>query len=126
MPWQKEHLRTLEAAYSSTPFFEHYIDELMPVFSTEFESLVALNNWTFNTICRILQLELKVNYTETYFEEKPKIDFRQHRTEQFIDLKQSYYQLNFDRKMPFIPHLSILDLLFNHGPESRIWLKSNF
>lgn len=123
-PWQKEHLRTLEAAYSSTPFFEHYIGYLAPIFSESFDSLLELNRWSFNKICDLLDLELKVEYSKQFVDEPASLDFRPKRIEKFYDVKPTYYQLNMDRNLPFESNLSILDILFNLGPESRIWLKT--
>jgi hypothetical protein len=122
MPWQKEHFRTLNAAYSSTPFYEHYIEALMPLFATKFSSLLAMNTWAFEKVIELLDLSITVEYSDKYIESELEKDFRSTRNELFQEFKESYYQLNFDQGLPFISNLSILDLLFNIGPESRIWL----
>lgn len=123
MPWQKEHLRTLQAAYSSTPFYEHYMHKLEKVFALEFSSLVELNKWVFEIINKELQLDLLWKYSSEYLEIDQAKDFRSERTELLCELSSSYYQLLFDKGKPFEQNLSILDLMFNLGPESRLWLK---
>ncbi len=124
MSWQKEHFRTLNAAYSSTPFFEHYINHLSPIFETQFDSLLELNKWTFQKVMQLLDLEMNCEFSEKYEQVEKNLDFRLSRNENFMDLNSTYYQLNFDRQMPFIVNLSILDLLFNQGPEARLVLQS--
>lgn len=123
MPWQKEHLRTLQAAYSSTPFYEHYMHKLEKVFASEFSSLLELNIWVFETINKELQLDLLWKYSSEYLEFDQAKDFRNERTELFCEPLSSYYQLLFDKGKPFEQNLSILDLMFNLGTESRLWLK---
>ena len=124
MSWQKEHFRTLNAAYSSTPFFEHYINQLSPVFETQFDSLLELNKWTFQKVMQLLDLEMNCEFSEKYEQVETNLDYRLSRNENFMDLNSTYYQLNFDRQMPFIGNLSILDLLFNQGPEARLVVQS--
>ena len=125
MSWQKEHFRTLSAAYSSTPFFEHYIEALRPLFETKFNSLLEMNTWAFEKVIDLLDLTLTYEYSENYIETDLDKDFRTTRNELFLEFNTSYYQLNFDQGMPFIGNLSILDVLFNQGPETRLLLTSH-
>lgn len=124
MPWQKEHLRTLNAAYSSTPFYEHYISILKPIFESKFDCLLDMNKWAFKKTVEMLGLSISISETFEYFDGAHNADYRNSRSESFIELGQSYYQLNHDQGKPFIGNLSILDLLFNQGPNSRLWLKT--
>ncbi|MDE0772603.1 MAG: WbqC family protein [Salibacteraceae bacterium] len=124
MPWQKEHYRTLLAAYSSTPFFEHYIEALMPLFKSKFSSLLEMNTWAFEKMIELLDLSITAEYSDKYIESDLEKDFRTTRNELYAEFNTTYYQLNFDQGMPFIGNLSILDVLFNKGPEARLLIKA--
>tara|TARA_R110002012_G_scaffold319389_2_gene539709 strand:- start:98821 stop:99441 length:621 start_codon:yes stop_codon:yes gene_type:complete len=124
--WQRNHWKSLESAYKTSPFFEFYEDELKPVFEKPVSNLLNFNLHCFQTICDCLQLDIKTKQTTT-FEKEPA---------QFTDLRylvkakgekapnlKSYTQV-FDDKHGFINNLSILDLLFNEGPNALNYLES--
>jgi len=122
--WQQLHLKSLQSAYSMSPFFEFYIDDLMPIFEKRFDFILDLNLQCFELLNESMQLDLKPLFTEK-FDQNPKEmrDFRplvqRNYTLQELD---SYVQV-FTQKHDFISNLSILDLLFNEGPSSSIYLK---
>ncbi len=65
-PWQRQHWRTLETAYRTSPFFEFYEDEIQPLYDTKFEYLMDFNLKTIETICDCLQLEMPTAKTEVF------------------------------------------------------------
>ena len=121
--WQTQHLRTLETAYSSSPFFEFYIDDLRPLFETNFEYLLELNFATHDFISEAISLEVPMEHS-MQFEMNPREDFRFlaiAKNQKNFDLKR-YIQV-FEPKLGFLSNLSILDLLFMEGPNTLNYLE---
>jgi len=124
--WQDNHWKSLESAYRTSPFFEFYADELQPLFTETFDTILEFNLKCFELICDCLQLELDYSKTEVYDKEpKNTIDYRllvNAKKETIIPLKP--YTQVFEAKHGFINNLSILDLLFNEGTNAVSYLKS--
>lgn len=124
--WQDNHWKSLESAYRTSPFFEFYADELQPLFTETFDTILEFNLKCFELICDCLQLELDYSKTEVYDKEpKNTIDYRalvNVKKETIIPLKP--YTQVFKAKHGFINNLSILDLLFNEGTNAVSYLKS--
>ncbi|WP_299123446.1 WbqC family protein [uncultured Winogradskyella sp.] len=123
--WQLLHLKSLQSAYSMSPFFEFYIDDLMPLFDKQYNYILDLNLKCFEVLSNSLQLS--INTLETLiFEKEPKnkTDFRKVVNRNYeVDFLKSYTQV-FTEKHGFISNLSILDLLFNEGPNTELYLKN--
>ncbi|RSK39237.1 WbqC family protein [Mangrovimonas spongiae] len=124
--WQSNHWKSLLSAYSTSPFFEFYRDDLEPIFKKSFSSLIDLNFETIHVICECLQLELNTEKTFS-FEKKVtnKTDFRHLVKAKGTDVKpfEPYTQV-FSEKHGYINNLSILDLLFNEGPNTLNYLQA--
>ena len=125
--WQKQHFKSLEAAYRSSPFFEFFEDDLLPIFQKKHIFLMDLNLEVFDIVCKCLRMKLQFEITTEYFHEidNPKIvDFR-HLINGKKDLSnfETYTQV-FDDKHGFLNNLSVLDLLFNEGKFSMDYLKN--
>lgn len=129
--WWNIHKVALWSAYGRTPFFEYYIDEFMPYLrprdGSQPESLMDLNMSIDAIIRRILGIDSNIRYNLTD-EEKELIktgdaSIIDHRASNF-DLEKwvEYYQVRATQQ-GFIPNLTILDLIFNMGPESPLVLK---
>ena len=122
--WQQQHLKSLQSAYSMSPFYEYYIDDLMPLFDNKYDYLLDCNLKCFEFLSEALQINFETEFTAS-FENYPigKTDFRSlaKKNKSFKNL-QPYTQV-FTEKLGFINNLSILDLLFNEGPNSEIYLK---
>ena len=117
--WQKQHWNAIESAYNSSPFFEYYKDELKPFFEEKEEYLVSYNFKLQKIILSMLQHENTIKNTTKYLHKGNFFDLRDYTWE----LKnQKKYDQVFMEKQGFIPNLSILDLLFNLGPESIDYL----
>lgn len=122
--WQLLHLKSLQSAYSMSPFFEYYIDDFMPLFENQFDYILDFNLKCIDMLLNSLQLDIKPIKT-TVFEKDPvdKTDFRNFvKRNSEVNTFESYTQV-FTEKHGFIPNLSILDLLFNEGPNTALYLK---
>ena len=106
--WRHLHWNALSSAYNHTPFFEYYRDDFQPFYekkrTTSFQSSFAPNEDDFRE---------RIHPKKNYKEEDP--DF----------IVRPYYQV-FQERLGFLPNLSIVDLLFNMGPESLLVLQKSF
>jgi len=117
--WQKQHWNAIESAYNSSPFFEYYKDDLKSFFEEKEEYLVNFNSKLQNIIISMLKEENTIKNTTEYLHKGNFLDLRNYTWEL---KKQKEYDQVFMEKKGFISNLSILDLLFNIGPESADYL----
>ena len=117
--WQKQHWNAIESSYNSSPFFEYYKDDLKPFFEKKEEYLVNFNSNLQNKILYILQEKNTTKETTEYLNKGEFFDLRNYNWKL---KKQEKYDQVFMEKKGFIPNLSILDLLFNLGPNSTNYL----
>lgn len=118
--WMHQHLYSLATYYGNSPFYEFYIDDLKEIMltlgygSTLFEWNEALRK----KVCELIGFEPHVQYTTEWQGREALI------TDFSLKTPQSYYQVAMsDGSQPFQPDMSILDLLFNMGPESILVLR---
>jgi hypothetical protein len=117
--WQKEHWSAIVSSYNSSPYFEYYKDELQPFFEQEEILLIDFNNKLQVVILKFLQEEKDIMPTTEYLHQGNFSDLRNHKWN--LEEQERYDQV-FMEKHGFIANLSILDLLFNIGPESADYL----
>ena len=117
--WQKEHWNAIVSSYNSSPFFEYYKDEFLPFFEKEEMLLINFNNKLQVVILKLLKEKGDVKTTTEYLHKGNFSDLRNHK---WNSEKQEKYDQVFMEKHGFIANLSILDLLFNLGPESADYL----
>lgn len=131
--WRHLHWNALSSAYNHTPFFEYYKDDFRPFYEKKYTFLVDFNEELCRLICSLIDIEprwertteyrLQLSDNETDYRERihPKKDFTTADPE-FQPVR--YYQV-FEDKNGFLPNLSIVDLLFNMGPESLLVLQQS-
>ena len=130
--WQRNQWQTIVSAYNSSPYFEYYEDELKPYFEKKNKFLIDHNQQIHETICDFLEIENKFELTED-FEAVPAEtlnlrDVISPKNKQQTDaafLPKEYTQV-FTEKFGFLPNLSILDLIFNEGPNAYSILEDSF
>lgn len=123
--WQKNHFKSLEAAYRTSPFFEYFEDDFRPVFEKKKEFMMDLNLEVFEIINKCLGITINYSQTQEYFKEVPVniTDLRYLINGKKDNNTFEPYTQVFDDKHNFINNLSILDLLFNEGRHAVTYLK---
>lgn len=131
--WQRIHWNSIESAYNSSPFFEFYSDDIKPFFEKKERWLFDYDEEIRIKMFDLLNLKGEIKITNTYLHDyKDKevniLDFRetiQPKSTALKDIEKEllkpYYQV-FEMKFGFLPNLSVLDLLFNMGPEAILFL----
>ena len=124
--WQKLHWRSIESAYRHSPFFEFYMDEYSPFYEKRFEFLLDFNAALLEMILQALEFDNTINYSRGFIEAG---------TEDYADYREAIhpkrdlssdpffvpavYRQVFAERLGFKANLSIIDLLFNEGPNAR-------
>ncbi|MDE5672253.1 MAG: WbqC family protein [Duncaniella sp.] len=121
--WWDVHRIALESAYGRTPFFEYYADSLLPMLTAgveeRFPLLKDLSDAWDTWIRHKLMLPLPVA-AETGESRPESPSIITENSNNATDFAQ-YWQVRAD-KIGFIGNLSVLDLIFNLGPEAIIYL----
>lgn len=128
--WRHLHWNALVSAYEGSPYFEYYADDFRPLYEHTFDFLVDFNEALQQKVLELLSLDRPVEQSAAYVAELPEgaLDLRtaiQPKAPQGQDTRfvaEPYYQV-FKERTGFLPNLSIVDLLFNMGPESRMVLR---
>ena len=124
--WRRLHLRAMETSYNSTPFFEYYKDDIHAIYEKKEKYLFDFNMQLLEFTLDALGMKREILTTDSYFEGEAGIeDARElfHPKKENTDTgSKPYYQM-FAEKFGFTDGLSIVDLLFNLGPESVLYLK---
>lgn len=123
--WRHLHWNAIVSAYNSTPFFPYYEDDFRPFYEQKVDFLLDWNEMLRQLVCRLIGIETAVTLTTEYRENVPAhwVDLREaiHPKKRSAYEAAPYYQV-FAGKHGFLPNLSIIDLLFNMGNESRLYL----
>lgn len=124
--WKKEHWRTLETAYRTSPFFEFYEDDIRPIYEGDDDSLYNLNLKTIEAISSCIGISTPSEKTDTYqvaptahFDARFLVEAKKEK-----DWNLEPYNQVFEERHGFITNLSILDLLFNEGTNTLNYLKN--
>ena len=129
--WRRVHWNALQSAYSESPFFDYYADDIRPFFEKKYEFLVDFNEAIRQTVCDLLDIQPKVEYTSSFLSPltshfSPLDDFREvinvKHPQADADFQPRRYWQVFEGKHGFQANLSILDLLFNMGNAAIFYL----
>ena len=137
--WRRVHWNALQSAYSESPFFDYYADDIRPFFEQRYEFLVDFNEAIRQKMCELIDIHPFVEHSSSYLHSpltthhspftthpSPLEDYRdvihaKHPQPDATFEPKKYWQV-FQHKHGFLPNLSILDLLFCMGPESIFYL----
>ena len=130
--WRQMHWNALVSSYRNSPFFDYYADDFRPFYdeACPYRRLVDFNRALLDTVCNLLDLKPHITYSETYVTPASNdTDLREsihpkHPVEDPHFSPKPYYQV-FAQKHGFQPNLSIVDLLFCMGPETRLVLRDS-
>ena len=128
--WRHVHCNAFVAAYKQSPFFDYYVDEFNAFFDRKYEFLYDFNMELTQWLCEQIDIQPELVPTTEYMDTGEGIlDLREaiHPKKSAVDMASfyrpvPYYQV-FDSRHGFQPDLSIVDLLFNMGPESLLVLR---
>lgn len=132
-PWQRAHWKSMRAAYSSSPFYAYYADDLLPFYERKERFLFDFNLQLTELLLHLLGIRRELLLTERYEPAGTLAgqDYRlsispKERLAQPDDTfnPQPYYQV-FAERWGFSPNLSVLDLLFNEGTNAATILKAS-
>ena len=127
--WRHLHWNALQSAYGESPFFDYYLDDIRPFFEQRWDYLLDFNEAIREKMCEVLDIQPKVDYSKkftVYSLSSCVPDYRMvirpKNPEPDPDFTPKRYYQVYEQKHGFLPNLSILDLLFNMGPESIFYL----
>ena len=128
-PWVQQHERAIVSAYGMSAYFDYYKDELFAILEAGHERLFDLNLALIRFFIEKTGIKVDLRLTEDY-ERKPQMEDlrevihpkRPNTILSELDLEKPYFQV-FAPKYGFHSDLSIMDLLFNEGPDSIMFLK---
>lgn len=125
--WRRVHWNALQSAYSESPFFDYYADDIHPFFEKKYTFLLDFNEAIRQTVCALIDIHPNVVYSSAFMVQGPASkDFRdvihaKHPQHDDDFTPKPYWQV-FQHRYGFQPNLSVLDLLFCMGPESIFYL----
>ena len=127
-PWNIRHWRAIASAYNAAPYFLYYKDELEEILMHRYDHLLQLNEALLNYLLKRLKITCQLEYTQSFIKETASYtDLRESLTAKKDDPSITYphYSQVFESRHGFLPNLSVIDLLFNLGPEAKSYLLSN-
>jgi len=124
--WMDLHLKSLQSAYRSSPYFEYFEDDFIKLYSEKEKFLADFNIKCIKLISNLLDLDLDFKISNEYVKKTNDIidlrDLSNARKEKKIETPK-YIQV-FESKHGYLNNLSILDLIFSEGTNS-VLLMSN-
>lgn len=111
--WRRQHWNAFKSYYGQSPFFEYYEDDFAPFYERNWMFLAEYNEELLRLLCTLMDIPVRWQFTTSYQGLGPEL--HEPRTQ------RPYYQL-FQNDKAFNPDLSVVDLLFNMGPESVLYL----
>ena len=138
--WQRQHWYAIESSYFNSPFFEYLQDDFHPIYLKRWEWLMDLNETIVDKCCKLIDIKADIKRTDEYRENLsdslsyplrlPLLRGRELEALEALETPEApetpempeYYQV-FAHKHGFLPDLSIIDLIFNLGPESILYLQ---
>jgi len=122
--WQRLHWMSLQSCYRRSAYFEYYEDDFAGFYENKETFLFDYNEQQLQLLLKLTKIKTNISYTETYEAEYPElIDLRTSiNPKKESDIEQKPYFQVFEEQNGFLKNLSIVDLLFNQGPQAINYL----
>ena len=124
--WMDLHLKSLQSAYRSSPYFEYFEDDFIKLYSKKEKFLADFNIKCIKLISNLLDLDLDFKISNEYVKKTNDIidlrDLSNARKEKKIETPK-YIQV-FESKHGYLNNLSILDLIFSEGTNSVLLMNN--
>lgn len=124
-PWQSQHWKTITSCYKRSPWFDFFEPELDKLYRQPVELLRDWNRTCLGWVIGKLGLSISVDDMPVVGSDQPDpemVDWRNKLTPRSVQTDfpnpVRYHQV-FEERIGFIPHLSVLDLLFCEGKNAR-------
>jgi hypothetical protein len=119
--WQRRHLGAIQAGYGKAPFYEYFEPDIRDIFAKKNKFLVDLNIDLIRLIMKILNADLSYSFTDQFHSKSSLSYWNQIKAKQDWHLRSNVKVIPYRQCFgdSFVPNLSILDLLMNHGRESK-------
>lgn len=122
--WQQNHWRAIKSFYNSSPYFLFYEPELRPFFERQYQTIDQLDLALLHKLFALLDISVPIQTSSKYLErEEIDYDFRDFFNQKKDNVLIPEYIQVFEDRQPFLNNLSVIDLLFNLGPEAATYLK---
>lgn len=118
--WQQVHLRGMASSYRCSPYFDFYYETIEKIISARHELLWELNMKLLEAILKMMKIRIRIRFTADY---EPAVNepydyrYRLDPAKTALAIHKEYMQV-FKNPSGFVPNLSIVDLIFNQGPDS--------
>jgi len=122
--WQRLHWMSLQGCYRRSAYFEYYEDEFAIFFDIKEKFLFDLNEKMLHLLLNLLKIKAAIKFTHSYEKEYPGVNDLRYRInpKKASEYPQKQYYQVFEERQGFLKNLSIVDLLFNQGPQSINYL----
>lgn len=138
-PWFQQHERAIISAYRTSAYFEYYMDEFFAIYAGKPEKLIDLNTSLLRFLLDKTGIAAEIRFTSGFSRDGSQAledgsivqceDLREvihpkrsNTILKDLGLEKPYFQV-FSQKHGFQSDLSAIDLLFNEGPDSVVYLK---
>jgi len=127
--WQRIHLNAIISAYNKSPFYTYYSDEILKPINNNYDTLFELNKNILQVILELVHIKKEIQNTSSFIKKYDEnvLDYRNSfnpkiRINSSAENIVNTYIQTFSDRFEFVPYLSILDLIFNVGPETKDYL----
>ena len=124
MPWQRLHWKSIDTAYSGSPYFLYFQDYIRPFYEKKYEFLFDFNLELMQVILKLFGKDFQPQRTSEFIADYSQQDDiedlrnaihpKRHLLPDYPFKHQAYPQI-FEDRLGFVPNLSIVDFLFNEG-----------